>query len=177
MDAASSLDPKHILIIGAGPGLGVAVAHRYAREDFKVTLAARRENSLSALADELRAASAHVGTLIADASDQTAFRANLEDFGRKEASGVVVYNAAHLASDDILTSDADYLTFAYAVNVLGAITAAQVFTPSMRRARAGTFLTTRGVLALHPNREYATVSRLSDSSLLKLCGLGRSRTA
>ena len=35
-------DPRHLLIIGAGPGLGGAIAHRFAQGGYHLTLLARR---------------------------------------------------------------------------------------------------------------------------------------
>jgi short-subunit dehydrogenase len=46
----------------------------------------------------------------------------------------------------------------YAVNVVGAISAAQVFTPPMREARAGTFLATGGYAGVDPQPDYASLS-------------------
>ena len=39
---------KSIAVFGAGPGLGQAVARRYAREGYAVTLVARRRSHLTA---------------------------------------------------------------------------------------------------------------------------------
>src|SRR3954471_18904093 len=49
--------------------------------------------------------------------------------------GVVIYNAAVIASDNVLEVDADYVLSTYTVDVVGAISAAQVFTPAMREAK------------------------------------------
>ena len=38
--------PKSIAVFGAGPGLGQAVARRYARESYAVTLVGRRQEPL-----------------------------------------------------------------------------------------------------------------------------------
>jgi hypothetical protein len=46
--------PKSIAVFGAGPGLGQAVARRYAREGYEVTLVARRQEPIDRLAKELR---------------------------------------------------------------------------------------------------------------------------
>lgn len=64
--------PRSIAICGAGPGLGQAVARRYAREGYEVVLVARDRHRLEALAASLIAegASAHVVT--ADLSDTDA---------------------------------------------------------------------------------------------------------
>jgi short-subunit dehydrogenase len=155
---AAAIDPKHVLIIGAGPGLGAAVARRYARERFRITLVARHEESLAALAAELRASGANIDTVLADAADQEAFRLRLQAIAQADAPGIVVYNAALIARDSVLATDAEYLMAAYNVDVLGAITAAQVLTPAMAQARTGTFLTTNSWLSHVPQSEHATLS-------------------
>src|SRR3712207_1053169 len=154
----TTIDPKHVLILGAGPGLSASVARRFGREGFAVTLVARRERALAELADHLREAGISVDTATADAADPHAFRAVLEDLAQGTAPGVVVYNAALITSDNVLTSDTDYLLSAYAVDALGAISAAQVFTPAMRQAGSGTFLATGGYAGVTPQPDYATIS-------------------
>jgi short-subunit dehydrogenase len=143
-----------VLVLGAGPGLGAAVARRFGREGFAVTLAARSEPNLAGLARELRSMGVSVNTVAADAGNPHRFRESLEALAGSTAFGVVVYNAAVIAADGILTSDIDHLLNTYAVDVLGAVVAAQVFTPAMRRAGAGTFLATGGC----PGLPYATLA-------------------
>src|SRR4051812_2892008 len=145
-----TLDPQRVLILGAGPGLGAAIARRFGREGFAVTLVARREQNLLDLADQLRRAGISVDTVTADASNAHGFRTALEDLAQRISPGVVVYNAALIASDSILAADNDYLLSAHAIDVLGAITAAQVFTPAMRQAGGGTFLATGGYAGVDP---------------------------
>ena len=60
---------KSIAIFGAGPGLGQAVARRYARAGYRVILVARRREALEELAQELvrEGATAHV--IAADLAD------------------------------------------------------------------------------------------------------------
>src|SRR4051812_23584985 len=55
MASTTSIDPKHVLILGAGPGLSASIARRFAREGFAVTLLSRGGQDLAELADELRA--------------------------------------------------------------------------------------------------------------------------
>lgn len=47
---------RNILIVGAGPGLGASVAHRFATEGCSVALFARSEDPLSALATDVNTA-------------------------------------------------------------------------------------------------------------------------
>src|SRR4051794_29803497 len=158
MSSAVPIDPQHLLILGSGPGLSASIARRFGREGFAVTLVARRGQALADLAEQLRGAGVTVDTATADAGDPQGFRTALEDLARRITPAVVVYNAAVIAMDGILTSDPDYLLSAYAVDVLGAVTAAQVFTPAMRQAGGGTFLATGGYAALAPEPDHATLS-------------------
>ena len=57
-----------IAVFGAGPGLGQAVARRYAREGYAVTLVGRRQEPLDRLAEELTSAGATAHVITADLS-------------------------------------------------------------------------------------------------------------
>jgi len=59
---------KSIAVLGAGPGLGRAVAHRYARDGYDVTLVGRRREPLDLLAEELNGAGATAHVVTADLS-------------------------------------------------------------------------------------------------------------
>jgi short-subunit dehydrogenase len=64
--------PRSIAVFGAGPGLGQAVARRYAREGYAVTLVARRAEPLGRLAEDLASAGATVHVITADLTDTAA---------------------------------------------------------------------------------------------------------
>jgi short-subunit dehydrogenase len=156
--STSGTPARHALIIGAGPGLGTALARRFGREGFALTLVARSEQKLAGIARDLRGEGFTVETLAADVADSARFRSALDTLAEHVTPSVVIYNAAVLAQDNILTSDTDYLLNAFTVDVLGAVSAAQVFTPLMRGAQGGTLLVTGGGLSLHPHPEYASLS-------------------
>ncbi len=67
--AASSIDNRHLLLVGAGPGLGMAVARRFAEGGYRVTLVARSTDGLGNLADSLADTGSQIDTVVADASD------------------------------------------------------------------------------------------------------------
>jgi short-subunit dehydrogenase len=78
---------QSIAVFGAGPGLGQAVARRYAREGYAVTLVARRSEPLEYLAEDLirTGATAHVVT--ADLAD-TGATSQLADHIRAKAGNL-----------------------------------------------------------------------------------------
>lgn len=156
--AKQPINPKHVLILGAGPGLSASVAQRFGREGFEVTLLARSEKNLTEVAERLRAENVTVNTVTGDAADTQQYRTTLESIAAEATPGVVIYNACVIAPADLLTVDVDFLHSTYAVDVLGAISAVQVFTPAMREGGAGTFIATGGYASLFPWWEYASIA-------------------
>jgi NAD(P)-dependent dehydrogenase (short-subunit alcohol dehydrogenase family) len=143
-----AVDSSHLLVVGTGPGLGASVARRFAREGYRLTLVARSQATTAALADELRGAGTDVTVVAADAGDPERLRAAIEPlFARPGAPGVVIYSAALMASDDLLSVTPEQLAAAYAVNVIGAVVTAQLAVPAMRAAGGGTLLFTGGGFA------------------------------
>jgi short-subunit dehydrogenase len=69
---------KSIAVFGAGPGLGQAVAHRYAREGYDVVLVARRPEPLQRLATDLASGGGTVHVISADLADSAAIPALAE---------------------------------------------------------------------------------------------------
>jgi short-subunit dehydrogenase len=63
---------RSIAVFGAGPGLGQAVARRYAQEGYAVTLVGRRPEPLHRLARDLASAGATAHVITADLSDTAA---------------------------------------------------------------------------------------------------------
>src|SRR6201992_1353737 len=142
-----SVDPHHLLLIGAGPGIGAGVVRRFGREGFRSTLISRGP-SLAQLAPDLRSDGLEIEAVVADIADLDGYREALERiFSAPGAPGVVVYNAALPDPGQILDTTVERLRTAHDVDVIGAVVAAQVAAPVLRAAGGGTMLVTRGRLA------------------------------
>jgi len=153
------IDSRHLLLVGAGPGLGLAIAHRFASGGYRVTLVARSTDRLGELTSRLADTRAEVNTIGADASDPEDFGARMIELYRRDgAPGVIIYNAVMGAPDRLLSSTVAHLQEAYAVDVIGAIVVAQSAAPAMRAAGFGTIIVTGGGFADHPTPALATVS-------------------
>ena len=157
--ATGSIDDRHLMLVGAGPGLGMAVARRFAEGGYRVTLVARSTDDLGALAATLADTGAQIDTLSADASDPDGLGARIGALYRNDgAPGLIVYNAVMGAPDQLLSSSVAHLQTAYAVDVIGAIVIAQVVSPAMRAAGSGTIIVTGGGFADYPIPALATIS-------------------
>jgi short-subunit dehydrogenase len=158
-DTDSSIDNRHLLLVGAGPGLGMAVARRFADGGYRVTLVARSTDRLKDHADSLADTGAQIDTITGDASDPEALGARMAElYGQPGAPGLIIYNAVMGAPDKLLSSSVEHLQTAYAVDVISAIVMAQVAAPAMRAAGSGTIIVTGGGFADHPIPALATVS-------------------
>ncbi len=154
-----SVDGRHLLLVGAGPGLGTAVARRFAAGGYRVTLMARSPDRLRDLAGTLADTGATISTVAADVGDPDDLAVRMRELYLADgAPGVIVYNAVMGAPDRLLSSTAAHLQAAYAVDVIGAIVVAQAAAPAMRAAGSGTMLVTGGGFADHPIPALATVS-------------------
>ncbi|MFI7059943.1 SDR family NAD(P)-dependent oxidoreductase [Kribbella sp. NPDC050124] len=142
------------VVVGAGPGIGAAVARRFAGAGLSVGLIARSETTVKAVADGI---TGDVLALTADSTDEVGLRAALdrvvEQHGVPE---VVVYNAAIVRPDAVGDLTARQQLDAWAVNVVGAITTAAYVVPAMAERGGGSFIITGGMP--EPKPDYASLS-------------------
>jgi short-subunit dehydrogenase len=158
-ESGSSIDNRHLLLVGAGPGLGMAVARRFADGGYRVTLVARSTDGLRDLAESLAETGAQIDTVVADASDPDGLGARMAQlFKERGAPGLIIYNAVMGAPDQLLSSSVEHLQTAYAVDVISAIVVTQVAAPAMRAAGSGTIIVTGGGFADYPIPALATIS-------------------
>lgn len=91
-------------IIGAGPGIGLALAHLFASKGFSLGLIARSASTLTASTTSVLSSSpsTHIETLEADASAYDALPASLDELKKKMGDGgpsVVIYNVGSYFPD------------------------------------------------------------------------------
>lgn len=141
---------KTIVVIGAGKGLGNAVARRFGREGYRAALVARSTESLSAYEDEFAKAGMEAKGYAADVTDIASLDAAIEaiqaDLGDPD---VVVYNVGITAPDEQPLTAAD-LQRHFAADVVGAYEAIERFATDGFAARGGAIVLTGGVAAVSP---------------------------
>jgi short-subunit dehydrogenase len=157
------------VIVGAGPGMGRAVAERFGREGFRVALLARRGERLKRVTAALTRAGVNSVAVEADAGDPKDLRAAIEGvIGAHGDPRVLIYNAASAHAGRPSTLDLAVLTESFMVNVGGLLTAAQVVLPSMRDHGRGTILATGSGVSLDapPEETAAAVGKSAARTLL-----------
>ncbi len=130
---------RHLLIAGSGSGLSASLARRFVRDGYRVSLAARQADKLSALCAETGARAfacdvtrkADVDRLFAEAASQAGV-----------SPTVVVYNASGRVRGPFVDLDAAEVERALAVTAFGGFLVAQAALPPMLAAANGVILFT-----------------------------------
>lgn len=147
-------------IVGAGPGIGAALAEAFAGEGYDIVMLARGPAKLRELcADLSRKTGRAVCAYAADAGDEVSLKQGLDiaraDFGDPQ---VLIYNAASSVLDAPTQVPLERLVDEFRVNIGGALVAAQEVAPAMIKAKKGTILFTGGGFAYEPAMKYASLS-------------------
>lgn len=156
------------LIVGAGPGIGQAVALAFAREGYDIALSSRNADKLKALQPGIEKAGARSRAYSADAGDEVSLRRLIAQVRRDQGDPeVLVYNPAAHAVGKPTTLSSQQLIADFRVNVAGALVCAQEVAPAMKAKGRGTILFTGGGFAYEPAANYASLS-LGKSALRNL---------
>ena len=143
--SATAGDGPVLLITGASTGIGAATARRAVQGGWRVALAARSEERLRALADELggsRSALAQRCDVTAFHDQEALVRATTRHFGRLDA---VFANAGFGAARGFLRESVEHWREMVATNVLGVAFTIRAALPYLREAGGGHFLLTGSV--------------------------------
>ena len=146
---------KTVVIVGAGPGLGLGIARRFGREKFNVGLICRSGDKgrqyTEALAKESITAASWVGDVSDEASIARAFREIEQRFGAVE---VLEYSPVNIPSDpagfaglDVTSMTPSRVQKEFGVMALGAVTSVSQVLPGMLARNSGAIFITTGISA------------------------------
>lgn len=150
---------KTFLSIGAGPGIGLETAERFGREGFQIVLSARNLAKTQDLAEQLTVKGLKAEARHVDAFDSSRV-AGLVESVEREFGGVEVlhYNAASMRQATLADQSRDTFNSDLAINIGGAMVAAQAVLSGMAERRSGTILLTGGGFAVQPHPKFLSLS-------------------
>jgi NADP-dependent 3-hydroxy acid dehydrogenase YdfG len=150
-----------IAIVGAGPGLGAAVARKFTAEGYDVALISRNQDRLDALAAELTSTRHRARGYAGDVRDPEALTAALRR-AADELGTIEVLQYSPIPQKEflrpVLETTISDLTAAAEFSVYGPLTAVQQVLPGMRSLGRGTVLFVNGGSAVRPNPKVAGTS-------------------
>ena len=156
------------IVAGVGPGIGFAVAKRFAHEGFAIALLARRQEALNAFAAQITSSGGAARPYAVDLMDSWAIRETVERVGAElGAASVVVYNAAGWTEGHPMSIDPKSFDRDLELCASSALTLMQSTYPGMKAAARGSMLFTGGGFALHPESGSNLISLVAGKSALR----------
>src|SRR4028119_2419524 len=153
------MNGKTAAVLGVGPGLGAAVARRFAREGYAVALMARRVESVAEAREEIEGAGGAALAVSADAPDPASVAAAFDEVRSNLGDpGVFVYNAGAFQMGGILELSPEKFDECFKANCAGAFYAAQQVLPAMAEAGRGTVLLTGATAALRGGARFSALA-------------------
>jgi NADP-dependent 3-hydroxy acid dehydrogenase YdfG len=131
-----------VIVVGAGPGIGAAVARRFGQAGYAPALIARSADKLEQLGQQLQSEGFTTGWTAVDVTDGAALTAAIERFGGFSGTiGHLHFNPSAFTAKDALTITADELLGDLRLGVASLLTAVQAARPFMS---AGARITATG---------------------------------
>lgn len=150
------MSERYVLIIGAGPGLGLAIARRFGETIRKAVLFARSHDNLAALSSALGSEGIDTHTRQVDSSNLFALESSLRELIKAMGPPIVVVcHGAAITPRRPLDLPASEFAHELVVNVVSAHLVTRVVAGEMEN---GTILYTGGGFAMEPNPDYASLS-------------------
>lgn len=152
------MSKKTIVVVGAGQGLGNHVAERFAKENFRVVLVARRSEALAEYQKDFEAKGYETSTIACDVTDaesvKNAFGKIHEEVGTPD---VLVYNVG-ITTPDAQPLDESEVLRHFKADVLGAFSCIKAVATDEFAEKKGTILLTGGVAAVSPFPGYTCLA-------------------
>jgi len=136
---------KSALIIGVGheQGVGAAVARRFAREGFDVTVFGRNEGKLATAEESLKKINPSARAVVGDVTDESTVRQLVAEADRADAPlEVAVFNAGGNWPKAYLDMDAEFLEEMWRVNALSGFLFSKAVVEAMLPRERGTLIFT-----------------------------------
>ena len=149
-----------VIIVGAGPNLGAAIARRFGREGLPVGLVARDAGKLASLAGDLASVGITADFAPADIRDHSAVSSAITSLADRLGPAEVLEYSPLPASGfmrPVLETSVDDVRGALEFSVLGAVAAVTTVIRPMLERESGTVLFTTGGAAINPNPARAGV--------------------
>lgn len=147
------------VVVGVGPGLGGAVARRFARAGYQVGLLARGAAQLDPIRDQIEKGGGSALSVPCDAADPEAVKDAFQRIAREAgAPSAVIYNAGAFQMGSALEITPDQFDACFKINCAGALFVAQAAVPAMLERGSGTLIFTGATASLRGSARFACLA-------------------
>ncbi|MEE8534682.1 MAG: SDR family NAD(P)-dependent oxidoreductase [Kiloniellales bacterium] len=145
---------KVAVVVGAGPGLGAALARRFADGGYRVAVARRQTDDIAGLAEEIGGKA-----YACDAADHTSVTALFDGVAADLGTPTLVsYNAGAYSPGSVLEITAEEFERCWRIGCLGGFNVGQAAARGMVDAGGGTLLFTGATAALRGGKGFANLA-------------------
>jgi NAD(P)-dependent dehydrogenase (short-subunit alcohol dehydrogenase family) len=145
---------KVAAVVGAGPGLGAALARRFADGGYRVAVARRQTDDITGLAEEIGGKA-----YACDAADHTSVTALFDGVAADLGTPTLVsYNAGAYSPGSVLEITAEEFERCWRIGCLGGFNVGQAAARGMVDAGGGTLLFTGATAALRGGKGFANLA-------------------
>ena len=145
---------KVAVVVGAGPGLGAALARRFADGGYRVAVARRQTDDITGLAEEIGGKA-----YACDAADHTSVTALFDGVAADLGTPTLVsYNAGAYSPGSVLEITAEEFERCWRIGCLGGFNVGQAAARGMVDAGGGTLLFTGATAALRGGKGFANLA-------------------
>jgi NAD(P)-dependent dehydrogenase (short-subunit alcohol dehydrogenase family) len=150
---------KVAVVVGVGPGLGTAIAHRFAKEGLAVALMARSAETLTNVQNQILASGRKAIAIPTDVSDQESVNSAFAEVSRQLGTPeVLIYNAGVFQMATVLDITPEQFENNWKVNCFGAFLAVKQVLPKMLEQRRGTILFTGATASVRGGARFASLA-------------------
>ncbi|BCG65288.1 MAG: hypothetical protein methR_P3114 [Methyloprofundus sp.] len=147
------------LIVGTGPGLGSALAHRFAKAGMSIAIAARNTKKLAGLIQEIQMSGNHIRAYGCDATDEQSVKSLLALVSKEMGPpNLVVYNVEHFIPGTITEIETPAFEECWRAMTLGGFLVGREAARLMLPRGSGTIIYTGASAALRGRAEYINMA-------------------
>ena len=152
-------DAGVVLVVGAGPGLGSAVAHRFSEAGMTVAVSTRTQKTVDDLAGQINRSGGTSTGYVADATDEDAVISLFDQVERDLGSlDVVVYNAGAFTRSSVIETSAEVFENCWKIGCFGGFLVAREAARRMLPRKQGTILITGATAALRGSANFVNLA-------------------
>jgi NAD(P)-dependent dehydrogenase (short-subunit alcohol dehydrogenase family) len=149
---------KLCIVVGVGPGLGLAIAKRFGKNEFKIAMVARSKSRLLKYQKDLAKYGIDSAPYPCDVGNLKALASSFDNICSEHGNAeVLAYNVSILNPGTPSEISVDAFVDDFKVNVAGALVAFQRMTPQMKGNKEAAIILTGGGLATDPYFEFASL--------------------
>jgi short-subunit dehydrogenase len=147
------------VVVGVGPGLGLAIAEIFGQHGYSIAMLARRPQALAEYQKTLESSNIQSSGFSVDVADEASIIGAFNQIKQKmTAPKVLIYNTAAPRQSKAMATTPTELVEDFKINVAGALTCVQQVAPLMKTQGKGTILMTGGGFALSPYPDFTSLS-------------------